>query len=328
MKKLFSTAEVHPRDRFDYWHNVACNSLVDHSSKPECQQTFQAQIETGTLADIGLILFENSPMVAVRSAHHLARAKDDELFFCRQMSGVLALEQDERQVRLNAGDFALLDPLLPYAAKFSLGSKLLVLKTPRRSLEARVGQAREMVAIPISPTEPEFRWTSSLVATLPEIADSITDAAKGIVQDQILDLIALSLMKARGLSNPRISSARSVALLKVRAAIESRLSDPTLDPARVADAAGMSVRYANALLAEQNTSITRLIRTRRLERCRMALEDPLQRHRTVSEIAYGWGFSDMTHFTRSFKTRYDAAPRDYRNSVVAAPVSVSRVGTM
>jgi error-prone DNA polymerase len=37
----------------------------------------------------------------------------------------------------------------------------------------------------------------------------------------------------------------------------------------------------------------RLIQARRLARCRYALEDPNQAHRTVSEIAYGWGFSDM-----------------------------------
>jgi AraC family transcriptional activator of tynA and feaB len=209
MKKLFSTADVHRRDRFDYWHNVACKTLVDHSSKPECRQTFEAQIETGTLADIELILFQNSPMNAIRSAQHLARAEDGDLFLCRQISGVLALEQEGRHVLLKAGDFALLDPLLTYSAKFSSGSKLLVLKTPRRVLEARVGQTREMVAIPISRSNPEFGWTSSFLAMLPEISDSMTQAAKEIAKEQTLDLIALSLMRAMGLSNPRISSART-----------------------------------------------------------------------------------------------------------------------
>jgi AraC family transcriptional activator of tynA and feaB len=312
MQKLFSTADVHPRDRFDYWHDVACTHLAEHSSKPACRQTFEAHIETGMLADIGLFLFANSPMDAVRSAQHVARAGNDEPFLCRQISGALALEQDGRQVVLKAGDLTLLDPLLPYTAKFSSGSKLLVLKMPRRALEARVGQTREMVAIPITPSEPEFGWTSSFVAMLPATAGSMPHAALEIVRDQTLDLIALSLMRVAGLSKPRVSSARSVALLSVRAAIESRLSDPALDPASVAEAAGVSVRYANAVLAEQDTSIMHLIRTRRLERCRMALEDPLQNHRTVSDIAYGWGFSDMTHFGRCFKAVYDVSPRDYR----------------
>jgi AraC-like DNA-binding protein len=95
-------------------------------------------------------------------------------------------------------------------------------------------------------------------------------------------------------------------------AIESHLSDPALDPAMAAALAGISVRYANKLLSEQGTSLERLIVSRRLERCRRALEDPAQAHRTVSEIAYAWGFSDPSHFNRRFKAEYGCAPRDYR----------------
>jgi AraC family transcriptional activator of tynA and feaB len=58
----------------------------------------------------------------------------------------------------------------------------------------------------------------------------------------------------------------------------------------------------------------RLVLAMRLTRCRQALEDPLQDNRTVSEIAYGWGFSDMAHFGRRFKAMYDVSPRDYRKS--------------
>ena len=59
---MFSTSEVHVRDRFDYWHDVACRSIVNHDSQPECRLTFNAAIQAGALADIGLVVFENSPM--------------------------------------------------------------------------------------------------------------------------------------------------------------------------------------------------------------------------------------------------------------------------
>jgi AraC-like DNA-binding protein len=140
----------------------------------------------------------------------------------------------------------------------------------------------------------------------------MTPAAQQIAQDQTLDLFAVSLMNVIGRLRPRVSSARSMALLNVRAAIEARLSDPALDALTVAASAGVSVRYANALLAEEDTSIMRLTQARRLARCKKALDDPLQNHRTLSEIAYGWGFSDMTHFGRSFKSMYGVLPRDYR----------------
>ena len=32
METVFSTSEVHVRDRFDYWHDVACRSLVTRRS--------------------------------------------------------------------------------------------------------------------------------------------------------------------------------------------------------------------------------------------------------------------------------------------------------
>ncbi|MBZ9851796.1 helix-turn-helix domain-containing protein [Mesorhizobium sp. CA14] len=111
---------------------------------------------------------------------------------------------------------------------------------------------------------------------------------------------------------PRLSSARSLVLVNVRVAVEARLSDPSLDAAAVAAAAGVSVRYANSVLAEDGTSITRLIWSRRLERCRRALEDPKQVHRRLSEIAYSWGFSDMTHFGRSFRAAFGLLPSEYR----------------
>ena len=205
-----------------------------------------------------------------------------------------------------------LDPLLPYAGRFFSGSKLLVLKIPRRLLEARTGKTRQMIARRIRPIAAESSLASSFLAMLPTHAGNLGAAAEVIVADQALDLIAVSFAKAMESGKPRISSARSLALLNLRAAVEARLADPALDTETVAAAAGVSVRYANAVLAQEGTSITRLIQTRRLARCRRALDDPLQGHRTISEIAYGWGFSDMTHFGRRFKAAFGSSPRDYR----------------
>jgi hypothetical protein len=35
MKELFSTTEVHARDRFDYWHSVASKTIVPHDLRSE-----------------------------------------------------------------------------------------------------------------------------------------------------------------------------------------------------------------------------------------------------------------------------------------------------
>lgn len=312
MNTVFSTNDVHARDRFDFWHSVACKKLVDHDSQPECRLTFDAKIETGYLGRLELVLFHNSPMRVSHNRRHVAHAKPDHVFVCQQFAGRLFLEQDARGIVLEAGDVALLDPLLPYEGNFLADSNTLVVKVPRRELEARVGKTRNMVARLIRPAKPDDRLMSSLSAMLPSLAGKMTSISEEMVGNHALDLVALSLAKATEADSPRVSSAKALVLLNIRAAIEARLSDPSLDAQAVADAVGVSVRYANAVLADHDTSIMRLIQARRLERCRYALEDPRQAHRTVSEIAYGWGFSDMTHFGRRFKRAYGILPREYQ----------------
>jgi AraC-like DNA-binding protein len=107
----------------------------------------------------------------------------------------------------------------------------------------------------------------------------------------------------------------------LKAAIESRLHEPDLKPALAAAAAGISVRYANALLADQNSCLERYIIARRLERCRRVLEDPTQAHRMIGEIAFSWGFSDLSHFNRRFKAEFGCAPGEYRRNARRAPAA-------
>ena len=314
MKTLFSTDQIHARDRFDFWHAVACNNLVDHDSRPQCRQTFHAKMQTGDLADVGLVLFENAPMGISHTTHHTRRMRADELFVCRQAAGTLALDQNGREVLLEAGDVTLLDPRLPYFGRFSSNSSLLVLKVPRRDLEARLGNPREMTCHAIKGSQPENGLVSAFLDMLPANAGNLGAAAKDIVKNQALDLFSVSWAQTMEGRKPRVSSARSLALLSLRAAIDARLADPALDAQIVAAAAGVSVRYANALLAQQDMSIMRLVHAKRLEQCQKALEDPLQTHRMISEIAYGWGFTDMTYFARRFKAAYGLSPSDWRRN--------------
>lgn len=200
---------------------------------------------------------------------------------------------------------------MPYFGNFFAGSRMLVLKVPRHLLEARLGQTRQMTARAIKPSDDDHRLTTSLLAMLPVYAGKLGPVAETLIANQALDLAAMSLSKVME-GQSRVSSARSLILIRIRAAIEARLADPALDASTVASCAGVSIRYANSVLAEEKTSISRLIGSRRLERCRSALADPAQARRKVSEIAHGWGFSDMTHFGRRFKATYGVLPSEYR----------------
>jgi hypothetical protein len=151
MKTIFSTEHVHPRERFDCWHAVACTRLMQHDSTPDCREAFRAELQAGGLDQLKLIFFENSPMRISHGVRHTARGEDDDLFICRQFAGTTALEQCGRELVLSRGDMTVLDPALPYSGSFAENSQLLVLKAPRPVLEARVGKPRELAAYRIQP---------------------------------------------------------------------------------------------------------------------------------------------------------------------------------
>lgn len=311
MRTIFSTRQIHARDRFARWHDIARQGIVDHDAKPVCRKSFEAELHVGAIGKNGLAFFKNSDMTVSRTRGHIERGATDEIFICRQFSGQLMLEQDGHQVGLKAGDVTLLDPAVPYVARFSGGSELLVLKVRRKALEGRVGRTRQLTARALPPTA-DAQLTSAYLGLLPFHANGLSTAVGECIEPHLLDLIGLSFSRPRSGAVAQGSSARALVRARLRAAVEANLCDRSFGVAAAAQAAGVSIRYANAVLAEEETSIMHLIQTRRLERCRQALADPLQAHRKVSEIAYAWGFSDMTHFGRRFKATYGLLPSEFR----------------
>lgn len=98
----------------------------------------------------------------------------------------------------------------------------------------------------------------------------------------------------------------------LRQSIEAFLSDPALCPARVAATHRISTRHLHRLFKQAGTSFSGYVRSRRLERCRDDLADPRLEGLPLTEIAYRWGFSDSSHFSRCFKVAFGCTAREFR----------------
>ena len=119
-----------------------------------------------------------------------------------------------------------------------------------------------------------------------------------------------------------LASARDVALNRLRADVQieallafcrQNLHDSELSPQRVADHLGISVRTLHSRFKIIGQSFGRWVLDNRLDACRTALRDQNQRALNISEIAYRWGFNDLSHFNKVFRARFDQTPREWRN---------------
>jgi len=309
---VFSTANVDPQHRFEYWHDVACKLIIGHVATPRSRSEFEAVIHKSELGSSDLIAFENGAMDAARTINNVQQSPDDSFLICRQLEGEVQLEQASRQCVLTAGQLTVLDGREPYIAVFPERSKMLLLKAQRSALDARFGRFSDVTARPLRESGIGALAADQL-AVLPTYAGIMDSTAQATTLSYILDLIAMSAAKVLGDASKR-SDLRSLAVSRLRACVEARLDDPLLDPSSIAAAAGFSVRYAQALLADQGTSIMRLVQSRRIEKCKSALTDPTQSHRTVGDIAFAWGFADLTHFSRVFKAHVGMTAGEYRRA--------------
>ncbi|WP_194841887.1 helix-turn-helix domain-containing protein [Marinobacter nauticus] len=99
---------------------------------------------------------------------------------------------------------------------------------------------------------------------------------------------------------------------RVRQCIEDRLREPGLSIESIAAQLNMSPGHLHRLFRDQLQSPAQYLWTRRLDACSRELLDARRAKATVSEIAFGWGFNDAAHFSRSFKARFGCSPREWR----------------
>ncbi len=314
MTVAFSTRDLRPRDRIPYWVDVATQAYFKHGFNASAK-TFAGDLYAEKLSTIVLSHCDCAPCEVTRTRKDVARDDIDDLILCLRVSGRSIFRQGDREVLVDPGTLLLQDTGRPLHIEFLKPSKSIFVSIPRAALRARMGSSPMMSVV--STKLPVAGLAAEFVTLLAARTNTLDAPVKARLAEQALDLIALALTAGDG--TPALSSPRATALLRLKSAIEARLSDPNLKPAGAAAGAGISVRYANDLLAEEKSSVERYIQQRRLERCRGALEDPLQAHRMIGEIAFSWGFSDHSHFTRRFRNAFGMSPGECRRLLQERP---------
>jgi AraC-like DNA-binding protein len=97
--------------------------------------------------------------------------------------------------------------------------------------------------------------------------------------------------------------------------VEQHLYDADdLSAMTCAQAIGVSERYLHRLFAQRGLRFSRTVLAQRLEAAQAMLQCESYREQAIASIAYQCGFKDPAHFSRLFKERYGASPRNCRTN--------------
>ncbi|HVW70544.1 MAG TPA: helix-turn-helix domain-containing protein [Steroidobacteraceae bacterium] len=228
-----------------------------------------------------------------------------------QIQGEGAVEQDGRSAVTRPGQFVIYDSARPYEMRFVGPFQQASLELPRSAIAAEVRDLDRMMARPIDGKSGAGRFLFELVRALACDEDPADHALAPRLQRHVCELLVTALTS---LSPPAEAhpAPRRRTLEAVKRYVRERLDDPELSPASIAASQHMSLRYLHALFRADSSSPARWIQAERLERCRADLADPVQRQRSICEIAHHWGFRDAAHFSRVFRRRFGKTPSESR----------------
>lgn len=102
------------------------------------------------------------------------------------------------------------------------------------------------------------------------------------------------------------------ALERIQTFALANLTDPDLSVTMIAERLNFSPRYVHSAFEGTQWTVKTWIKHRRLLECRKAIRSPSMAGRTVTEIAYSWGFSDFSHFSRCYKAKFGCSPKQDR----------------
>ena len=312
MAVMLDTSSSLPDRRLAVWQDIVCDVFVGLDCRSDIRDGFYGAVSQSAVGPATFTNVDSCAQRVFRTPSRIARASEDYVLLALGNSGVNGVYQDGREAIVSGGQFAIYDTTRPYELRFDDSFSQTILQMPRKQLQQRIGAFDTLTATTFSSDRPLEGLVYEFLTRMSRTIDYVDPATATRLLDQGLDLIAMAFAQRMQDCSPDQSFHRSALLYRLKNYILTHLSDPELSMSEVAAAIGISPRYASDLMAGEQSSFRSYVQMQRLERCKRDLSDPAHSARHVSDIAFAWGFNDLAHFSRIFKQRFGASPREWR----------------
>jgi AraC-like DNA-binding protein len=311
-RQQLSTAEVARDERFAYWLDM----VYAVYARLECDRPHEdvfGEIQFSQLGALELTEVRSNVHRVRRTTSLIRGDARDACLVMIQRAGRGVVSQDGRQACLLPGDFVVYDTTRPYELQFDdARHEVIVLRVPRSELQPHVVNLHELTATTVAGTCTAGYLLLTMIDTLRRDIDRLHPSSVIGVSEAITSIIAAGLRSLPGANVQRPSPLSAYHVARVKAHLMEHLRDPELSIASIAAAMRISPDHLARLFRSEPVPLSRLIWQQRLDACRRELCDPRLAQRSISEIAFSWGFSDATHFSRSFKEQFGVLPREWR----------------
>jgi AraC-like DNA-binding protein len=312
MNSVFTTSAVGASGQFQYFQQAICQAVIRLGARRERAGPYDAEIRTQQFGPLEFADIRCDPVVIERSRHDIAVDGGAFYFLTLQLEGVGRVSQRGREVTLQPGEFTLVDSTEPYVLRFDLPVHRLIVRVPQGELDCRIRSGIDLRAVRFAAHCVGTRLVASVLLGLSAETHVRERGGEALLASSALDLLTTAMLSNHVRLAPDSALGKSTLLARIKVHARANLRDPDLSPGRAAVAAGISVRYLHQIFQCAGTSFGAWVREERLACCRAEILDPAQACRSISDIAFGYGFNDAAHFSRVFARRFGCSPRALR----------------
>jgi AraC-like DNA-binding protein len=328
MRASYSTADAPPIDRKNLWDEAVSRTYFPLDLVFRSSPHFAGTLDAWSLGKLSMSRNASDGLLYRRHERHLLHEREESYLITVPERSEICFKQDGKDVRCRPGAFLIERSHLPYDFSYAEPNALWVLKVPSAVLRARITQPERLATLSFDATRGVGALFVDMIRLVAARVEEMDGAACDLAGRQMVDLLACAIEGDDRLLNSASTSVQSAHLHRADRFIRANLASDHLSPQTIADNCGISVRYLHQLFETQGTSVGAWIRRQRLLRADEMLRDS-SRRKSISEIAYEWGFGDQAQFSRYYRAEFGCTPTDARKAALAAsPGAPGRIGTV
>lgn len=296
----------------DYRHAVS-NAVVALDVHAEHDEHFRGALDAATAGDIHVFGISAGEHSVHRTPGLISRAPQQYVKFSLIEEGTGLIVQDGRETSLSAGDMAIYDTDRPYSLLFDDTMRMSIVMFPKVMLDIPPDAVARLTAMRLDGASGVGAMIGPYVASLARGAPELdTHLARRMFRTAV-EMVG-TLLEANLGPDAASTDTHGTLLRRILDYIDENLPDSDLSPGQIAAAHFISVRHLHAIFNEQGTTVSTMIRARRLERCYDVLVDPQQTHLSITAVAMAHGFVDAAHFSRTFRAHFGVPPSAVRTA--------------
>ena len=314
----WTTEDLPVPDQFGYWRDAICDAFTPlfprrpaaHATASSSPGGMTGWVRAAPVGSIRLAEIASEPQLHLHGRSEVARTTEDVTFVNLVLEGTCVGRQAGRTCVVNAGDFALFDATRPFGLDYRSTWRVLSMKVPNGMLTPLITDSDGRTAVSFSPTNASAHVASAAMSAVWQRADRMERADVLATNSALLTLIASA---AGSSENERTCDSRSLRA-EMRAAINAYVAEQircgSVPAEQTARRFSISVRKLHQLYEETELSYARTVMKSRVEACAADL-DSATRPTSMSTLAARWGFADLSHLNRVFRTQKGCLPSEY-----------------